>query len=350
MTKVFVGLSGGVDSAVAAKLLLEQGYDVTGVFIKIWQPEFLECTWEQDRLSAKRVAAALGIPFLEVDFSDVYKEQVVADMIAAYGRGRTPNPDVLCNRHIKFGVFSAWAEEHGADKIATGHYAQVVEKNGRFELRRGRDRAKDQAYFLHRLNQDDLRKTLFPVGGYTKTRIRTIARRARLPNAARPDSQGLCFVGDISIGDFLARFIPLEKGNVLDSDGRVIGTHAGSAQYTVGQRHGFTLHVSEPAGKPHYVVGIDTKKNTITVSANLSTAEHTRVRIEDVSWVAEPPAEEHVYGVEVRYHQKPVAGRIARDRDAYVIALEKPVIMSAGQSAVLYDGDRCIGGGVIACE
>ena len=350
MTKVFVGLSGGVDSAVAAKLLLEQGYDVTGVFIKIWQPEFLECTWKQDRLSAKRVAAALGIPFLEVDFSDVYKEQVVADMIATYGLGRTPNPDVLCNRHIKFGVFLSWARERGADKIATGHYAQVVEKNGRFELRRGRDRAKDQAYFLHRLNQDDLRKTLFPVGGYTKTRIRTIARRARLPNAARPDSQGLCFVGDVSIGDFLARFIPLEKGNVLDSDGRVIGTHAGSARYTVGQRHGFTLHVSEPTEKPHYVVGIDTKKNTITVSANLSTVEHTHVRIEGVSWVAEPPAEEHVYGVEVRYHQKPVAGRIERDRDAYVITLEKPVIMSAGQSAVLYDGDRCIGGGVIACE
>lgn len=345
--RVFVGLSGGVDSAVAAKLLLDQGHDVTGIFIKIWQPEFMECMWEQDRLSAKRVAAALGIPFLEVDFSDVYKEQVVTDMIDAYQRGITPNPDVLCNRHIKFGVFAQWAKERGVDRIATGHYAQAFEKSGRFELHRGRDRSKDQAYFLHRLTQEDLRYALFPVGKYTKSQIRAIARRARLPNAARPDSQGLCFVGDVSIGDFLARFIPLPEGDVLDMEDRVIGTHKGSARYTIGQRHSFTLRVSHPDEKPHYVVRIDAKRNTITVSSDQCDAERREARLADASWVSEPPRVDVIYDIEARYHQHPVKGHIASEGDAYRVTLANPTVMSEGQSLVIYEGNRCVGGSVI---
>ena len=225
MEKVFVGLSGGVDSAVAARLLLDQGYDVTGVFIKIWQPEFIECTWEQDRLSAKRVAAALGIPFREIDLSDEYKKQVIEDMIRGYESGRTPHPHVLFNRYIKFGAFRTWARTQGADRIATGHYARIVEHDSVFELHRGKDPAKDQAYFLTMLTQDDLRGSLFPVGEYTKTEIRAIAQHAGLPNATRPDSQGLCFVGDVSIGDFLNRFISLSRGRVFDMKGNHILNH-----------------------------------------------------------------------------------------------------------------------------
>ncbi|MBI4068235.1 tRNA 2-thiouridine(34) synthase MnmA [Candidatus Kaiserbacteria bacterium] len=348
MSKVFVGLSGGVDSAVAARLLLDQGYEVTGVFIKIWQPEFIECTWEEDRLSAKRVAAALGIPFREIDLSDEYKTQVVEDMIRGYESGRTPNPDVLCNRHIKFGAFRIWAKAHGADKIATGHYARIVARDGQYELHRGKDVSKDQAYFLNMLTQDDLRDALFPVGHYSKKDIRAIARRVGLPNAARPDSQGLCFVGDVRIGDFLTRFIPLTSGPVLDMQGVVIGTHAGSAQYTIGQRHGFTLDVTHSDEKPHYIVRIDTKENTLTVSTDLSDAQCERILVHDAHWINEEPTKGKSYTVELRYHQKPMPACVIRTADEWELELSSLQIVSSGQSAVIYDGDRCFGGGIVS--
>lgn len=346
--KIFVGLSGGVDSAVAARLLLDQGYDVTGVFIKIWQAEFLECTWERDRLSAKRVAAALGIPFLEVDLSAEYKKQVVADMIKGYEAGRTPNPDVLCNRHIKFGAFRTWAKEQGADKIATGHYARVVERDGVFELHRGKDPSKDQAYFLIMLTQDDLRGSLFPVGEFSKSEIRAIAQRVGLPNAARPDSQGLCFVGDVSIGDFLGRFIPLATGEVINKEGAVIGSHDGSARYTIGQRHGFMLAVGNTSLMPHYVTRIDTKKNTLTVSENLDDARRAHIELRDTNWINGAPSEGKTYDVELRYHQKPIQGEVKKTPSGLELALTEPQIVSDGQSAVLYEGSRSLGGGIVS--
>jgi len=346
MTKIFVGLSGGVDSAVAAKLLMDQGYEVAGIFIKIWQPEFTACTWEEDRLSAKRVAAALSIPFLEVDLSDEYKKDVVEDMVRSYARGITPNPDVLCNQYIKFGAFKGWAKKKGADFVATGHYARVVKNNSRFELYRGKDPSKDQVYFLYRLSEKDLSESLFPIGDYTKDEVRAIARKAGIPSANRPDSQGLCFVGEVSIGDFLGHYIPVVEGDVRNVSGDIIGKHEGSAQYTIGQRHGFTLR--EQDGSPHYVTAIDTQRNTITVSTDPHDAHTKSAVLQDVTWINEKPKEDTLYQAEVRYHQKPhpVYIRYMNNRQAK-IEFEEPQIVSPGQSVVLYDGTQCIGGGVV---
>src|SRR3989344_4170581 len=231
MKRVFVGLSGGVDSAVSAALLKSKGYDVVGAFIKIWQPEFIECTWREDRLDAMRVAIVLG------------------------------------NHYIKFGDFLDWAESEGADRIATGHYARIQENNdlrSRYLLR-GRDVAKDQSYFLYALSEDVLARTLFPIGGMTKPEVRAKARHFNLPNAERSDSQGLCFVGEVSMKDFLARFISVESGPVLDMKGRIIGEHEGAALYTIGQRHGFKTEKGE-SGVQYYVVSIHTKTNRLRVS------------------------------------------------------------------------------------
>lgn len=361
MTKVFVGLSGGVDSAVTAKLLIDQGYAVTGVFIKIWQPEFLECTWKQDRLSAKRVAAALGVPFLEIDLSEYYKQKVVEDMVQSYAAGFTPNPDVLCNEYIKFGAFKEWAREHGADLIATGHHACLRRQarirevsprgkhndlRGRYELHRGKDVAKDQAYFLYRLTEHDLKNILFPIGEYTKGEVRAIARKTKLPNANRPDSQGLCFVGEISIGEFLSYYIPMHRGDALDQNGNVIGTHEGSTRYTIGERHGFALTAGD--GTPHYIIAIDTAKNTITVSPNLNDACVSFVVLTDVTWVNEKPEEGKFYDAEVRYHQKPHTVHIQYKDSSLHVFFTKPQIIAHGQSVVLYEGSRCLGGGVVS--
>ncbi len=349
MAHVFVGLSGGVDSSVSAALLKKAGHVVTGAFIKIWQPEFLECTWEQDRLDAKRVAAALQIPFREVDFSSEYKDAVINSMIAEYQAGRTPNPDVLCNRHIKFGFFRAWAHKEGADYVATGHYAQTHSENGAYALIRGKDRTKDQSYFLWTLTQDDLAHVLFPVGDKTKNEVRALARECRLPTAARPDSQGLCFVGDVSIGDFLARYVPQKPGSVLSESGHVIGVHAGAIRYTVGQRHGFTITHKEHAQTPQYVVRIEPKANTITVAAEPLRASHKVFTLSQCNWIHHVP--EGTYTAEVRYHQVPQTCEV-HVRGAHArVTFSNSQIVAEGQSIVVYHQDACLGGGVVsACE
>ena len=341
--RIFVGLSGGVDSAVSAALLQSQGYDVVGAYIKIWQPEFIECTWKEDRLDAMRVAAALGIPFREVDLSDEYKKEVVEKMVADYARGVTPNPDVLCNRAIKFGAFSAWAKSEGAEAIATGHYAQIKKRDDNFELLRAKDAAKDQSYFLYRLGQQDLARTVFPVGGLLKSEVRAEAKRLRLPVADKPDSQGLCFVGEVSIADFLARFIPLQRGPVI-AEGKIIGEHDGAALYTVGQRHGFTAAHSEG---PYYVVRIDIQKNTLHVSAQREDAARTEIIIEDVHWIYREPMLPCTLLAQARYHEQPVSASVSRQEKQLLVTFEKPHIASPGQSLVLYDEDTCLGGGTI---
>ncbi len=341
--KVFVGLSGGVDSSTSAAILKRDGYDVTGVFIKIWQPEFIECTWAKDRLDAMRVAAALGIPFKEIDLSTEYKEEVVADMIAQYKKGFTPNPDVACNERIKFGTFAQWCFANGADLIATGHYAQTVPVASRAALMRGKDRDKDQSYFLYRIDPNVLAKTLFPVGGMYKSAVRTLAASFSLPVASKHDSQGLCFVGDVSIRDFLRRFIDVPKGAVLDASGVEIGSHEGAALYTIGQRHGFTLKNASGMSAPHYVIKIDTERNTITVSSNKNDAAVTSVRLSDMHRLRTIPAED-VLVAQTRYHEDPVPVTISDD----LVTFAAPHIVSRGQSLVLYHDDECVGGGVIA--
>ncbi len=337
MRKIFVGLSGGVDSGVSAALLKEQGYDVVGAFIKIWQPEFTECTWREDRLDAMRIAAALQIPFREIDLSEEYKTEVVADMIASYSRGITPNPDVLCNRHIKFGHFSKWAFSEGADYVATGHYASLRWQGDALTLTRGKDRDKDQSYFLYRLTQEDLARTLFPVGDYQKSQVRAMAERFGLPVAKKADSQGLCFVGDVSIPEFLSRYISVEPGKVLDMSGKEIGSHDGAAFYTIGQRHGFRVESSEP----HYVVAVDIATNTIRVSTKREDAARKSPRIIDPNWLEKVDGEVEV---QTRYRETPVIAAIRNE----VVEFREPHIFSAGQSLVAYRGDVCLGGGIIA--
>lgn len=345
--KVFVGLSGGVDSAVSAALLKERGFDVTGVFIKIWRAEFLECTWKEDRLDAMRVCAALSIPFREIDLSDEYKKEVVDPMLREYSQGRTPNPDVLCNRAVKFGAFLKWARAEGADLIATGHYARIRQHGGHFELLRGADAQKDQSYFLYRLGQADLARTLFPVGGMKKSAVRAKALARGLPVAHKRDSQGLCFVGDVAMPDFLGRFIPVERGSVRDMRGAVIGEHAGAALYTIGERHGFTITDDKIAHVPHYVVRVEPSTNTLVVSAHRADAERTQAQLSDVHWVHRAPHPDAPIEVQARYREQPVAARLKGAPRGIAIVSAQPHLFPPGQSLVVYQNEVCLGGGII---
>lgn len=344
--KVFVGLSGGVDSAVSAALLKERGYDVTGAFIKIWRPEFIECTWKEDRLDAMRVAAALSIPFKEIDLSDEYKKEVVDPMIENYRNGITPNPDVLCNRHIKFGAFVKWAFTEGADMVATGHYARIEHQGGTHHLLRGVDTSKDQSYFLYRLDAHDLARTLFPIGDIEKKHVRVLAQKYGLPVAEKADSQGLCIIGDISMRDALSRFIPVEEGNVCDTEGQVIGTHEGAALYTVGQRHGFII-AGERGQVPHYVIHIDVATNTITVSADRNAAARSEISLCDMHWVNTAPTMPARVQVQTRYRETQIDAEILVHDNKVHIRFSDPRIASPGQSLVIYQGEVCLGGGII---
>lgn len=339
--KVFVGLSGGVDSAVSAALLKKQGYDVTGVFIRIALPGY-PCTAGQDKLDAMRVAAKLEIPFLELDLSKEYEREVFQNSLDQYRKGNTPNPDTLCNREIKFGAFFDFAMKRGADFVATGHYAQM--KDGM--LYAGADASKDQSYFLWMVKQDILAKTLFPIGSFHKTEVRVLAEKFGLPNAARKDSQGLCFLGDITIDDMLHKELRLAPGNVLDESGAVVGAHDGAALYTLGQRHGFTLFAQTPETKPHFVIGKDIQKNTITVSTERfpAGALKTRAELAETNWIG-PIPEGQAFGC-YRYHQTRIPAEITSGGG--VVILQQPHYIPLGQSLVLYANDgRCLGGGSV---
>lgn len=343
--RVFVGLSGGVDSGTAAALLKERGYDVTGVFIRIWRPAFLECTWQEDRLDAMRVAAYLGIPFREIDLSEEYEREVVQRMVGDYQAGITPNPDVLCNEKVKFGAFLKWALDNGADRVATGHYARVERADNAFALLRGIDPTKDQSYFLYRLGQEELAASLFPIGEYRKDDVRRMATRFGLPVASKPDSQGLCFVGDVSMPEFLKRFIDVPAGDVLDMAGNRIGRHDGAALYTVGQRHGFTVE-GERGREPHYVVRIDAAANTLIVSVDRNDALASSATIRAPQWIGTAPQDGARASVQTRYHAPLAQATLRYEKDAVILSFDIPQLVSPGQAIVLYDGDRCLGGGV----
>lgn len=344
---VFVGLSGGVDSSVAAALLKKEGHTVVGVFIRTWQPDFIECSFREDRLDAMRVAAHLGIPFLECDAEDAYKRAVADYMIAEYTAGRTPNPDVMCNREIKFGVFWEFAKARGADAIATGHYA-VAENS---TLKKAADPAKDQSYFLYRLTARDLEHVIFPLGHLKKSEVRKLAGRFGLPTALKKDSQGICMLGDLDIKQFLSHYMPQIRGDVLGENGEVIGYHDGAVFLTLGERHGFTVTTKTPNDERYYIIAKDVKKNTITVApgvrAESGTAEHSRLHLLNTSWVNGTPDAGKKYFAQVRYHGELIAcSVIATEDDSADILCEKPVLVASGQSVVLYDGETCIGGGI----
>ena len=339
---VFVGLSGGVDSSVSAYLLKKAGYNIVGAFIKITHPDFSEdCSWKEDRRSAMRVAAHLDIPFVTIDLSEEYKREVVDYMIAEYKVGRTPNPDVMCNKEIKFKAFLNKALEMGADMIATGHYAQTDGKN----LLKAKDKAKEQSYFLWTLTQNELSKALFPIGHLEKSEVRKIAEKAGLHTFEKKDSQGLCFIGKVDFKDFLKRFIKEKKGDVLDRKGNVIGSHDGATFLTLGERHGFTITKKGTDDRPMYVVGKDIKSNTITVSDSpiVQKSNQKEYVLENVNWIFEIPKASKAYEAQVRYHQDYQKCNIENDK----ITFSYPQIAASGQSIVLYNKDICMGGGVI---
>jgi tRNA-uridine 2-sulfurtransferase len=348
MEKVFVALSGGVDSAVAAAILKGAGYDVTGVFIKIWQPEFIECSWKEDRLDTIRVAAALRIPFKEIDFSKLYKKEVISKLIEGYKTGVTPNPDVVCNSHIKFGALWEWAKKNGADKLATGHHAQIKKvENGKYELRRGIDNEKDQSYFLWQLTQKDLSHSLFPVGEITKKEVRNLAKKFNLPVADKPDSQGLCFIGHLDIQQFLKNFINTKPGKVLDVDSNVIGFHEGAQLYTLGQRSGFTVNDKSSHRVPMYIIKTDVTGNTITISDKKQTMAKNFAEITQQNWLSDITDIEKEYSCQTRYRQTPSNCSVVSIDGQLKIIFEELHLSTPGQSLVVYKKNICIGGGVI---
>jgi len=360
---VFVGVSGGVDSSVSAALLKDQGYNVVGVFIRTWQPDFIECTWRDERRDAMRVCAHLDIPFLECDAEEAYKKGVADYMIEEYKKGNTPNPDVMCNREVKFGIFWNFAKAHGADYIATGHYAinNYELRINNYELKKSPDSSKDQSYFLWTLTQEDLSHTLFPVGHLQKSQVRKLAEKYKLPTATKKDSQGVCFLGPLDMKDFLAHYIEPKKGDVLDENGKIIGHHNGAVFFTLGERHGFTITKNSTKDVPLYVVEKDIKKNTIIVSKNISSAkefissgprvgspDHSEknsfaFEIKNANWITNIPEKDKEYRAQIRYHGEQLQCKVKGS----AIIFSKPVLVSKGQSIVVYDKDVCIGGGVV---
>lgn len=355
--KVLVGLSGGVDSSVSAAILKERGFDVFGAFIKVWTPPGLPCPWREDRRDAMRVAATLKIPFITIDLEKEYKKEIIDYMIGQYKNGRTPNPDMMCNKTIKFGAFLKKAIGLGADFVATGHYARIKKDvDGKYKLLKGVDENKDQSYFLAMLNQKQLSKIIFPVGGYTKPQVRKMAIKYKLPTALKKDSQGLCFIGEIDMKDFLKNFIKSKQGKVLNEEGLVIGKHDGVPFLTIGQRHGFELFDKDVSRKPHYVIKKDIKKNTIVISEKPLQSELSKknINLKSVNWCADSqPATGTTkeYSCIIRYRGKPLKCFIdstASKKNIVKVVLKKGgSLVSAGQFMAIYKNDECFGGGVM---
>ncbi|HUL57056.1 MAG TPA: tRNA 2-thiouridine(34) synthase MnmA [Usitatibacter sp.] len=354
--KIVVGMSGGVDSAVAALLLKRAGHDVVGLFMKNWEDDDdgEYCSTREDLVDAVSAAEKIGIDIEAVNFASEYRERVFASFLCEYKAGRTPNPDVLCNAEIKFKAFLDHAMKLGAERIATGHYARVEQRNGSFVLLKGMDPSKDQSYFLHRLTQAQLARTLFPVGQLLKSEVRRIAREAGLPNHAKRDSTGICFIGERPFREFLSRYLPRDPGPIVTDDGRHVGEHQGLMFYTIGQRQGLGIGGRRDAGGgPWYVAGKDLPTNTLTV---VQGHDHPlllkeRLAAADASWVSgHSPAEGETLGAKTRYRQADSACSVrACAGGGFELDFAMPQwAVTPGQSAVLYRGDACLGGGIIA--
>jgi tRNA-specific 2-thiouridylase len=360
--RVVVGLSGGVDSAVSAYLLKQQGHEVVGIFMKNWEDDDDSeyCSSRQDWLDAASVADVIGIDVEHVNFAAEYKDRVFAEFLREYEAGRTPNPDILCNAEIKFKAFLDHAMRLGADKIATGHYARVRfnDATGRYELLKGVDPTKDQSYFLHRLQQSQLARTVFPVGELRKTEVRRIAADIGLPNAKKKDSTGICFIGERPFRAFLQRYLAATPGPIVDEHGREVGRHVGLSFYTLGQRQGLGIGgvKGDAAGRgpgehaPWFVARKQPTTNTLwAVQGHDHPWLLSRwLLAQDVSWIAgEPPASGR-YRAKTRYRQVDAACELALTPEGVRLTFDEPQwAVTPGQSAVLYDGDVCLGGGII---
>lgn len=346
MSKIVIGMSGGVDSSLAAALLQEQGHEVLGVHMQNWHDtRFIRgCSNQpQDRKDALRVARRLKIPFEVVNFEKQYKERVIEYFFAEYQAGRTPNPDVLCNREIKFGMLLDWAVAQGYDQVATGHYARVTERAGRKRLLKGLDPTKDQSYFLSQLTQTQLDRAIFPIGGMRKVDVRKEATTRELPVADKPDSQGLCFVGQIDLAGFLKTRIPVRPGKVVNAQGQTVGEHDGAAYYTIGQRKGLGV----ASGVPMYVTGTDVATNTVTLGHDRELYRRT-VFTEPVHWIAGARSRKKRYDVSIRYRMQAAPARVEQSEEGLKITFDEAQRgPTPGQFAVLYDGDELVGSAVI---
>jgi len=333
-------MSGGVDSSVTAALLVEQGYDVTGVYMKNWSQDLpgMKCPWAEDLADAKRVAVQLGIDFKVFDFESEYRHKVVDYMIDEYKHGRTPNPDIMCNQEIKFKLFLETALEDGADMIATGHYARV--KYGK--LYRAKDEGKDQTYFLYRVTSEALQKTLFPLGDYLKQEVREMAKERNLWTAQKKESMGVCFVGNVGMREFLSQFVTTRPGDIIEKEtGKKVGLHDGAIFYTIGQRHGLDLG----GGLPYYVVGKDMDKNEVYVSRNLQDTELMRseVPLANVHWITNAPNGE--IQARIRHRGQLISAQLSDDT---LKLSQSERAITPGQSVVIYSGEECLGGGIVA--
>lgn len=356
-TRVVVGMSGGVDSSVTALLLKEQGYDVVGVFMKNWDDtdENGVCTATEDYKDVAKVANQIGIPYYSVNFEKEYWDRVFEYFLAEYRLGRTPNPDVMCNKEIKFKAFLDYALQLGADYVATGHYAQVTrDEDGTTHMLRGVDNNKDQTYFLSQLSQEQLSKTLFPLGGMEKPEVRAIAEKANLATAKKKDSTGVCFIGEKNFKEFLGRYLPAQPGKMVTLDGEVKGDHAGLMYYTIGQRQGLGIGGGQgEASEPWFVVGKELETNTLLVGQGFH-HEHlyaTSLEATDVHFTTNTPhATEFSCTAKFRYRQQDTGVRVILndDQTKATVIFDEPVrAITPGQAVVFYQGDECLGGGLI---
>ena len=350
--RIIVGMSGGVDSSVTALLLKQQGYDVIGVFMNNWEEtdENGVCSAEEDWRDVRAVCDLIDIPYYSVNFAKEYQERVFADFLREYRAGRTPNPDVLCNREIKFSAFLDFAMQLNAERIATGHF---VRTDGEGALLRGADTQKDQSYFLYMVHSAQLKKAMFPVGGMTKAQVREIAERNGLPVSRKKDSTGVCFIGERNFKRFLSGYLPAQPGDMVSPEGEIVGRHDGLMYYTLGQRRGLGIG-GRGDGRSWFVIGKDLEKNRLLVAQG---ADHpmlysTKCRTEDVTWVQEPPAAEGEpfrCTVKYRYRQPDQPAEVTiREGQLLIRSLTPQRAVTPGQSAVLYDGERCLGGGIVA--
>ncbi len=363
--KVLVAMSGGVDSSVAALLMKEKGYEVISAFMKNWSDtknDFGECTWKDDRRMASKIAAKLKIPLITLDFEKEYRKEVIGEMFKLYKKGITPNPDVECNQKIKFPLLRKAAKKLGAEFIVTGHYAKIKKSKGKYNLLRAKDETKDQSYFLYRLNQKDLAKSIFPIGNLTKKQVREIAKKNKFPNFDRKGTVGICFVGKINLKEFLQKKIKPKKGKILDPEGKQIGTHDGIYYYTIGQKIGpkFGIDIEKPVSdtnspkmKRWYVARKDAKKNEIIVAPEGHEILYRKnIIIRKPHWIVENPRKNKPKKVHARIRQvgELLLSNISynKKKKQFKVTLKKPITgVSEGQAIVLYKGKTCIGGGVI---